>query len=546
MHSLISSASTFALLTCKPLPELTTMMFYFNFGSISVTIQPGRCLVLEKPTESIELLRSFHKMLFRDLLQTTKPFLVDDRSDKDNSFYIVPVLDGLNIDWHTVGEFQRLVPSREVIDEATRGRMHFQSEDYLHKVVTPWYRNDKESRFVVLKVHTDMTPLSPFPLPQYQNFAQYMFERYKLRTVNPNQFMLEVRGITQKLNRLSPGQCVDGSKKSAFRDREFLVPELCHNYGFPANLWLKATLLPSVLHRMHYLLHAEALRVSINRFMGNTLGLQCKPKPLLENWWYPKTVANVPVITDCQSNSIEAKRKNESSASSNDHTSYVFDSSIDDPWADIVDTFEYLEVHEPSSSDHILDIDTLSCPWADYEEPQDLNRNLENVFEVDVRYFQHFVDDYKSTINMDKIANYNPSILVPECVPSNLPAEEQRINLLLIKPTTPSEGPEQRDILAALTCASSADVFNGERLEVLGDSFLKFGASVFLVKQHPEWHEGFLTTCKGRMVSNRNLLYLGQHLVGGKLKVFPFDPKSSWMPPLMCVPKELKVSSILR
>lgn len=219
-------------------------------------------------------------------------------------------------------------------------------------------------------------------------------------------------------------------------------------------------------------------------------------------------------------------------------------SLVDDPWSDIVDAFEHLDVVDTSVTHHdqALKVDSLSCPWADYEEPRDLNRNLDSVFPLDVQYFNHFLDGYQSEINIEKIMNFNQSIVVPKNpATANLTADDQRIDLLLIKPSTPSEGPQQRDLLAALTCVSSADVFNGERLEVLGDSFLKFSTSVFLVKNHPEWHEGFLTTCKGRMVSNRNLFYLGQHLVGGKLKVLAFDPKSSWMPPLMCVPKELKV-----
>lgn len=291
LHSLLSSLSTFALLTSKPLPELSSMIFYFNFGSIIVSIQhPAQSVLLnDSSSNSIEQLRSFHTMLFRDLLQTAQPFLVNDHSNQDNSFFIVPINEGRHIDWPTILAFQKLSHC-QTQDEANRMAMHFQPNDYLHKVVSPWYRNDKDSRFVVLKVHTDMTPFSPFPTDAYKTFADYMFERYQLRTMNPNQFLIEVRGITQRLNRLSPGQHLDGSKRRAFRDREFLIPEMCHNYGFPATLWLKATLLPSVLHRTHYMLHAETLRLSINRFMGNTAGLQSKPKPLVEKWWDTKEV----------------------------------------------------------------------------------------------------------------------------------------------------------------------------------------------------------------------------------------------------------------
>lgn len=221
----------------------------------------------------------------------------------------------------------------------------------------------------------------------------------------------------------------------------------------------------------------------------------------------------------------------------------LFLSTIEDPWSHITDAFEHLEVvQKPNPTiHHASSIDTLSCPWADYEEPHDLNRDLDNVFPVDVQYFNRFVNENQPAINIEQIMNFNPTIMVPPIDTTKLTDDNQRIDLLLIKSNTVSEGPQQRDLLAALTCSSSADVFNGERLEVLGDSFLKFSASVFLVKNHPEWHEGFLTSCKCRMVSNRNLLYLGQKLVGGKLKVLPFDPRLTWTPPLMCVSRDLKV-----
>lgn len=44
---------------------------------------------------------------------------------------------------------------------------------------------------------------------------------------------------------------------------EHLVPELCNKINFPALYWLKATTLPSVLHRITQLLTAECLRQQI-------------------------------------------------------------------------------------------------------------------------------------------------------------------------------------------------------------------------------------------------------------------------------------------
>lgn len=51
-----------------------------------------------------------------------------------------------------------------------------------------------------------------------------------------------------------------------------------------------------------------------------------------------------------------------------------------------------------------------------------------------------------------------------------------------------------------------------ERYEVLGDGFLKFICSLYLYKRHEDFHEGYLTTLKGQIVSNRNLFYIGNDL----------------------------------
>lgn len=49
---------------------------------------------------------------------------------------------------------------------------------------------------------------------------------------------------------------------------ENLVAELCMRFDFPSVLWLKATCLPTILHRVTYLLLAEELRQNIARDIG--------------------------------------------------------------------------------------------------------------------------------------------------------------------------------------------------------------------------------------------------------------------------------------
>ncbi|KAF2368450.1 Helicase C-terminal [Trinorchestia longiramus] len=67
-------------------------------------------------------------------------------------------------------------------------------------------------------------------------------------------------------------------------------------------------------------------------------------------------------------------------------------------------------------------------------------------------------------------------------------------------------------LLQALTPLKSLDCFNFERLEVLGDSFLKFHLGQMLFLQYPEWHEGKLTAHRGQFVSNNVLYKLGKKI----------------------------------
>lgn len=66
-------------------------------------------------------------------------------------------------------------------------------------------------------------------------------------------------------------------------------------------------------------------------------------------------------------------------------------------------------------------------------------------------------------------------------------------------------------------------MFNYERLETYGDSFLKFATSLVLFDAFESENEGVLTELKMKIVGNRNLLYVGKNLnIGSYLMVFKY------------------------
>lgn len=86
-------------------------------------------------------------------------------------------------------------------------------------------------------------------------------------------------------------------------------------------------------------------------------------------------------------------------------------------------------------------------------------------------------------------------------------------------------------LFTAFAAPSAQDSTNYERLETLGDSFLKYAVSVDLYKRLPAANEGVLTKHRSRIVSNRNLFEAAlKKDLGAFLNVTPFNPKW-WAPP---------------
>ncbi|KAI8817973.1 uncharacterized protein EV422DRAFT_603341, partial [Fimicolochytrium jonesii] len=88
------------------------------------------------------------------------------------------------------------------------------------------------------------------------------------------------------------------------------------------------------------------------------------------------------------------------------------------------------------------------------------------------------------------------------------------------------------DLQTALTAPVANPVFNYERLETLGDSFLKVHQSIHLFVMYPEWHEGHLSQKRNNMEKNSALrerageVELETYVLGTALS------RKEWTPPL--------------
>ena len=92
--------------------------------------------------------------------------------------------------------------------------------------------------------------------------------------------------------------------------------------------------------------------------------------------------------------------------------------------------------------------------------------------------------------------------------------------------------PSLFEILTAVTAKSCADSFNLERLETLGDCFLKLAVSMSVFWEHINKHEGQLSKKRSRLVSNANLFSLARKKnLPAYMFVTAFKPSAMWLPP---------------
>ena len=93
-------------------------------------------------------------------------------------------------------------------------------------------------------------------------------------------------------------------------------------------------------------------------------------------------------------------------------------------------------------------------------------------------------------------------------------------------------GPSPCELLQALTMSNANDFFSLERLETIGDSFLKYAITVYLYCSYPGIHEGKLSYLRSKQVSNFNLYRLGKKKGLAECMISTkFEPYENWLPP---------------
>ncbi|KAL1493216.1 hypothetical protein ABEB36_011312 [Hypothenemus hampei] len=201
-----------------------------------------------------------------------------------------------------------------------------------------------------------------------------------------------------------------------------------------------------------------------------------------------------------------------------------------------------MKFHEACSNNkkHILSSGILIPPHKKFIKDCDEN-NLElknSSFEL------KNLDTTKLFIG--KVSLETPSEIPSEPFVNDYEFSEQLTFSFDLQPDlTTHPGPSPNVLLQALTMSNANDGINLERLETIGDSFLKYAITNYLYSKYEHVHEGKLSHLRSKQVSNLNLYKLGKRRgLGEYMIATKFDPHDNWLPPCFYVPKQLEAALI--
>ncbi|KAJ2950975.1 hypothetical protein O0L34_g5352 [Tuta absoluta] len=542
LYRLLQERKGFGLLTMQALPRICEFPICVAEGEVNTKLLMNYAAI-ELNDKTFELVKRFHWFIFDQVLAIKKKFTVFD--GLDYALYAVPVTSTANvtgtldhdIDWEVMQTHTEIRPVVEPSFEERR-TLRVTEESHRYRVVSPWYRGIiLPSRYIVSNVLEYMTPQSQFAPNSETSYADYYSNKYNLEIMgDKNQPLLEVQRLTSRgFNCLLPAS----STIKAFSEKqmkmialalgedklkgfpEVFVPEFCICYDFPSALWYKAGMLPSIMHRVTMLLVAYELRAEIAR--QTKIGVVHLPAG---QEWKPIEV-NVEVAVQSLLSFVEP---DETHSNNIDRINNPIDEDAPRPM-NIVSMKESLyQLQKKKISEEYN--------WDEKTEPLDIERNISSVTVMDVECYDEFVSTPMS-VAPDATSPYrSPSRKLAAILP---PPVQKLVKIEILEKKVSARGPELRDILAAITTINSHDAFNLERAETLGDSFLKFAASLYLHHKFPSMNEGQLTNIKGRLIGNRNLFYAGTKVqLGGRMKVEQFTPATDYLTPGFFAPRQVQ------
>lgn len=206
----------------------------------------------------------------------------------------------------------------------------------------------------------------------------------------------------------------------------------------------------------------------------------------------------------------------------------------DDQWSTFQDfyrkkhNYTFTDPHQP-----LLEVIYASNRLDHLTRRHSLSSEGEEATRKVIELFPEICDIHPLSAEMYKLARLLPSFLYR--MESKLSARELITGVKLSCYSTDDKftSPSPSLVLQALTLQGAQDSFNMERLELLGDTFLKMITTVSLHNTLPAAAPvRVLTSRRSKMFSNVRLYYLAKKKqIPSKMKATIFKARSMWLPP---------------
>ena len=239
--------------------------------------------------DDVEVWSSAHKAIFSKILSIVPPSLSDVHLTAfDKSYLVVPVVVKqigplgtvvkATVDVDTIAVLDRLMHKVDFISLDTKSSLR----DHLFTV--DHRRNESKAGvlelYELVQVDDSVTPLSPFPDPNYASFKQYFKSKYDYELQDDRQkglrchrfSVLYLKLITPRLPIASDKMNMNTVPLEGKDSDIILFPELIKIHPLSANLWRLMRCIPSLLWRLEsFLLGGEIVSLlSLKAWMGKS------------------------------------------------------------------------------------------------------------------------------------------------------------------------------------------------------------------------------------------------------------------------------------
>ncbi|CAJ0597978.1 unnamed protein product [Cylicocyclus nassatus] len=285
------------------------------------------------------------------------------------------------------------------------------------------------------------------------------------------------------------------------------------------------------------ILGSSSNQIDMNSLMAD---LQSQILPQHPNAWAPSApVVNTKVDTLIEFDSVSTPTKKPAAPAQTISTTLL------EPTKLYLDKMEMLEDRERVQKEEIVDLMQF-----DDESESDCKTAIE--YNTDEEYEQ-LNEGERQKFERDHALPSKGPLSEREMLAPKLPSNRNRFSFatpspsssaIVLNPLSALEyhsetlakenpyGVSPRLLLTALTTSNANDGINLERLETIGDSFLKYSVTDYLYHSHPDQHEGKLSFARSKEVSNCNLYRLGKRLgIPSLIVASKFDVYDSWLPP---------------